>query len=386
METDREALTDGQLLDRFIADRDGDALGALVRRHAPMVWGVCRRALHNPHDAEDAVQATFLVLVRRAASVSPRGMVGNWLYGVALRTANKAAAIAARRRVREQQMTDFPEPADEDLALWEDVRPVLDRELGRLPDRYRAAVVLCDLEGLTRQEAARQLGLPEGTVASRLVRGRALLARRLMRYNLFVAAGSLAAAMARGVASAAPPPGLAEAAVTAGITGAVPPPVAALTEGVLRAMFISKLKTVAVLGLAGLALLAGAGFLAVLAVQEPARPDKERIRGTWTVEAVTDGGRERNPENPKMVITAEKLTIKSGDRVEAEGTYELDPTKTPRWIDITGKDRKVLGIYRLDGDKLTICLNEHADGDRPTKFASESGSPNDLLIVLRRDK
>ena len=162
------ALTDGDLLEGFVTRRDEAAFAALVRRHGPMVWGVCRRVVPSPQDAEDAFQATFLVLVRKAASVVPREMVANWLYGVAHQTALNARAGAARRRTRERQVTPMPEPASAQNDLWRDLRPVLDQELSRLPDKYRCAIVLCDLEGKTRKAAAQQLGCPEGTVAGRL--------------------------------------------------------------------------------------------------------------------------------------------------------------------------------------------------------------------------
>src|SRR5262245_42503422 len=141
-------LADGQLLGCFIEERDEAAFAALVRRHAAMVWGVCRRLLRNHQDAEDAFQATFLVLVRKATSIVPREMVGNWLYGVANQTALKVRAATARRGSRERQVTDMPEPTLEP-DLWDDLEAVLDRELSRLPDRYRAAIILCDLEGKT---------------------------------------------------------------------------------------------------------------------------------------------------------------------------------------------------------------------------------------------
>ena len=181
---DGAGLTDGQLLERFVSGREEAALEALVKRHSAMVWGVCCRILRNNHDAEDAFQTTFLVLVRKAASVVPKEMVGNWLYGVAHQTALNARATAARRRKRERQVTDMPEPATQCNNLWYDLQPLLDQELSRLPDKYRAAIVLCDLEGKTRKEAARQLGLVEGTLASRLARARTMLAKRLARHGL----------------------------------------------------------------------------------------------------------------------------------------------------------------------------------------------------------
>src|SRR6516164_2599734 len=134
---DGAGLGDGELLGCFLEHHDEAALAALVRRHGSMVWGVCRR-LRNHHDAEDAFQATFLVLVRKAASVLPRGMVANWLYGVAHRTALKARATVARRNERERQVATMPEPAGKEHDLWRDLHPMLDEELSRLPDKYRA--------------------------------------------------------------------------------------------------------------------------------------------------------------------------------------------------------------------------------------------------------
>ncbi|HEX5271227.1 MAG TPA: sigma-70 family RNA polymerase sigma factor, partial [Gemmataceae bacterium] len=149
---DGAGLTDGQLLGRFVEGRDEAAFAALVRRHGPMVWGVCHRLL-NHQDAEDAFQATFLVLVRKAASVAPRELVANWLYGVAHQAALHARRTAARRGARERQVTQMPDPAVTEPDPWDDLRPLLDAELSRLPDKYRAVVILCDLEGKTRKEA-----------------------------------------------------------------------------------------------------------------------------------------------------------------------------------------------------------------------------------------
>jgi RNA polymerase sigma factor (sigma-70 family) len=251
---DEAGLTDGQLLECFLNRRDEAAVTALVRRHGPMVWGVCRRLLRSYHDAEDAFQATFLVLVRKAGSVVPRELVANWLYGVAHQTAQKARANAAKRQQRESQVAQMPEPAVAEPGLWRDLRPVLDQELDRLPDKYRAAIVLCDLEGKTYKEAAHHLGVPEGTLSGRLTRGRALLARRLARHGLAVSGASLAAVLIQGEASASVPPTVVSSTVKAATalaagqaaTGLIPVPVVALTEGVLKTMLLTKLKIIAV--------------------------------------------------------------------------------------------------------------------------------------------
>jgi RNA polymerase sigma factor (sigma-70 family) len=211
------------------------------------VMGVCRRVLGNLHDAEDAFQATFLVLARKAASVRSREVVGHWLHGVAYRTALKARAAAARRRAREHQVKDMAQrdvPADDG---WRDLLPLLDQELARLPERYRVAVVLCDLEGVTRREAARRLNLPVGTLSSRLTRARQLLARRLSRFGLAVSGGALAGALSEKTAQAAVTGTLTAATTRAAMllvagraltAGAVPARVLALTEGVIKTMFL----------------------------------------------------------------------------------------------------------------------------------------------------
>jgi RNA polymerase sigma factor (sigma-70 family) len=141
---DGAGQTDGQLLEDYISRHDEAALAVLVHRHGPMVWGVCRRVLANHHDAEDAFQATFLVLVRRAASIASRELLANWLYGVAYQTAVKARATVAKRKVRERHVSEMPEPAVRKQDNWNDVQPLLDQELNHLPDSYRVVVVLCD--------------------------------------------------------------------------------------------------------------------------------------------------------------------------------------------------------------------------------------------------
>jgi len=244
-------LTDGQLLARFIEQRDQAAITALVQRHGPMVWGVCRRILRDHHNAEDAFQATFLVLVRKAVKVRQREKVANWLYGVAHQTAMKARAILAKRRTRERQGTTMPEQQAPKQDTWNDLQPLLDQELSRLSDKYRVAIVLCDLEGKTRKEAARQLRLPEGTVAGRLTRGRAMLAKRLGRHGLGVSGGALGAVLSQKAVSAGGPISVmcstieAASILAAGqvaATGATSVQVAALTEAVVQGMLLTKLK------------------------------------------------------------------------------------------------------------------------------------------------
>ena len=276
---DGAGLTDGQLLTLFIDQRDEAAFEALVRRHGPMIMGVCRRILRNPHDAEDAFQATFLVLVRKAACVVPREMVANWLYGVARTTARRANSLTAKRQTRERQVREMPEPEVVQPGLWQDLQTVLDQELSRLPDKYRVAIVLCDLEGKSHKEAARQLGWPQGTVSGRLVRGRKLLADRLARHSLAVSGGVLAGLLSPHAASASVPSSLVSstakaasmlAAGQAAVAGLISVRAAALMKGVVLTMLLNKLKTVTLAGMFA-ATVGGAGLVYRTQAGEPAQ-------------------------------------------------------------------------------------------------------------------
>jgi RNA polymerase sigma factor (sigma-70 family) len=249
------ALTDGQLLERFVLQGDEAAFELLVRRHGPMVLGVCRRVLGHVHDAEDAFQAVFLVLARKAASVRPRDLVANWLHGVAHRTALDTRARLCRRRNRERQVEHMPQPTVIPDLEGPELHRILDEELCKLPDKYRSPIVLCDLEGRSRKEAARQLHLVEGTLSSRLATARKALARRLTRRGLGQSAGVLAAALAGTAASAAVPAAMlhstvkAAALIAAGkaLADFVSAPVLAISQGVMKTMLLNKMKIVPVL-------------------------------------------------------------------------------------------------------------------------------------------
>ncbi|MCI0462294.1 MAG: RNA polymerase sigma factor, partial [Gemmataceae bacterium] len=160
------SLTDSELLERFLSRRDEAAFEVLVWRHGPMVLNVCRRIVHQEQDAEDAFQATFLALVRKASSIGKRTALGSWLYKVAYRAALAAKAAATRRARREKQGLDLAVVTSRHDPIWSDLRPVLDAEVNRLPEKYRVPFVLCYLEGLTVDETAQQLGWPRGTVAT----------------------------------------------------------------------------------------------------------------------------------------------------------------------------------------------------------------------------
>jgi RNA polymerase sigma factor (sigma-70 family) len=263
-----ESTPDRGLLERFVADRDEAAFEALVRRHGPMVLGVCRRVLRHPEDTEDAFQAALLVLARRAAAVRKSDSLGSWLHGVAYRVATNLRRDLARRHAREAVVADPPESAAAAEVSWQDVRVALDEELARLPERLQAPLVLCYLEGKTRDEAARELGWSVGTLRGRLERGRDLLRSRLTRRGLALSAALLGAALTHD-ASAAPPATLIGAAVKVA-AGAVPAQVAALAGGVLRTMFVAKVKTVTLLLFAVMALGTAGVVLHQAATAQPA--------------------------------------------------------------------------------------------------------------------
>jgi RNA polymerase sigma factor (sigma-70 family) len=329
-------MTDGELLDCFVTGRDEGAFAALVRRHAAMVWGVCRRVLPCHHDVEDAFQATFLVLVRKAASVTPRHMIANWLYGVAHQTALNARASAARRRARERQVTEMSEPASPEQDLWRDLQPLLDQELSRLPAKYRSAIVLCDLEGKTRKDAAGQFGVPEGTLSGWLTRGRAMLAKRLARHGLAVTGGALAAVLAPSALAAGVPVSAVSATIQAAslwaagqsAPGVISDPVAALTEGVLKTMLLKKLKLATVVFLMVSAAGMGAGGLihnahAAKPTTQAAPPAAER--------AADD--QPKAPKPPPARIAARQERNKPKFTISKETTHITGPLDNDGYVD-----------------------------------------------------
>jgi RNA polymerase sigma factor (sigma-70 family) len=424
-------LSDSRLLDRFMSQREEVVFEAIIQRHGPMVWGVCRRVLRDHHDAEDAFQATFLVLARKAASVMPREKLGNWLYGVAYQTAMKARATTSKRRAREKQVPDMPEPEGCREDHRGDLLPLLDQELSRLPENYRAPIVLCELQGKSHREAAEQLGCPVGTVSGRLSRARAMLAERLTRRGVTLAAGSLVVLLSQGSASASMPLPLVTSTTKAATkfaagqaaTGVVSAKVAALTEGVLKAMLMTKLKIatailmVVALGAAGLS---SSSLSRRAEASSPAKgieeakptmgevqargstdhrdgpgPEQEMktLEGTWAITDGSEGGQRATAEQKekglgRVVIKGDRMTVKPLHS-SGPGTtfmFSVDPSKSPKLIGLIPLNDKNeedenqmirLGIYELNGGTLTIC----AGADRPDNFEMEPGSKRDLLVL-----
>jgi RNA polymerase sigma factor (sigma-70 family) len=421
-------LTDGQLLECFVSRRETAALETLVQRHAPMVWNVCRRMLHNHHDAEDAFQATFLVLVRKAASIKPRDMVGNWLYGVAHLTAMKARATTAKRRARERQVVDMPEPAETERDWGRDLYPILDQQLSRLPDKYRVAIVLCDLEGKTRKEAARHLGCPEGTLAARLARGRGMLAKRLAANGLAVSGGMLAGLLSEQAASAGVPASVmastmkAVTLVAAGqtTTGVISANAVALLEGVLKTMLLNKLKVGTILllmvavvagGMVGLSRqtqAAGGADPPLVVSPKPIEvnqgntglsqplqqgPEDDRrpqanqeedrhdtLDGLWE-DIENKGGWLRFQGSTIQWHPAPAQLADLGKKQDIQAwTCRYNLTVTPMTIDIFHKDGTDHGIFVVERGALFIALGEKGKA-RPTSFQRDNQT---TLFVLRR--
>lgn len=268
------AWSDGRLLTSFIEAKDETAFEVLMRRHGRMVLSVCFRILSNRLDAQDACQATFLVLVQKANSIQPREIVGTWLFAVARRTAMHMRSQNARRWRREKQVASMPEaqpmpPSGNDDLL------ILDEEISCLPEKYRTAIILCEPEGRTHKQAANQIACPEGTLTTRLARGRKMLAKRLAKRGLILSVEALAVVLAQNMASAGLPPTLVSATVkaasvmAAGKTvagGLISAKVFALTQGAVKTMLLTKLKTMvavaAVVGTLGI----GIGTYSVSAI------------------------------------------------------------------------------------------------------------------------
>ena len=411
---DGASKTDGQLLASFIERKEESAFEAILHRHGAMVFGVCRRMIGNHHDAEDAFQATFLVLARRASSVKPRERLANWLHGVALRTAMKVRSMSTKTRSREQQVTQMPEPAAKQQDHWRDLQPLLDQELNGLPENYRLPILLCDLEGKTIKQATQQLGWRQGTFSSRLVRGRKLLSTRLANRGVVLSGSVLAAVVSQNAATAGVPTSLMSSTIKAAtVAGAVPAKVAILTEGVLKAMLMSKLKAIVVVVLAlgfmatgatgitcrtaeaqnekpqpgnGRTVITGAdSFQKPKAGSEPeAKTDKELLEGVWRVVSLAIDGKEvakdeleRVPN--KIVFAGDMATVYDGPGIKTKGTYRIDPAKKPKSLDVSSSEGKTVRlIYKLEGDTLTI--GESGGSNRPEDFTGKEVA----VTVLKR--
>jgi serpin B len=382
--------SDSQLLAAYAGGR-AEAFAELVQRHSGLVYNACRRILGDSPDAEDAFQATFLVLAKKAGSVGWRDSIAGWLHEVACRTAQKIRTSAARRKRREEQVASrCPEAAAQEPQA-DELRPILDVEVGRLPDKYRLPVVLCYLEGRTNEQAARLLRCPESTVRGRLSRARDLLRSRLANRGLMLSSALLGTLLEE-QASASAPGRLVEltlgaaAAFVAGSTAETNSAAASeLARGVLHDMAITKLKWMAAV-VALLALSIGTG-LSIAQSKDVAREtqsspeketpkaaaDEESIEGTWYVQSVE--GQDGLPRGPWRFTATQIITKKD------EFGYKLRKGEKHRQLDILDEKNTMLGIVQIQGGTMKLCIGK---GARPTEFTAAKGSGR-VLVVFQRE-
>jgi RNA polymerase sigma factor (sigma-70 family) len=338
--TGEGAGTDAQLLARYAESGDSDAFAVIVERHGTMVLGVCQRVLVNSHDAEDAFQAVFVVLARKAGTVCWRDSAGPWLHEVAHRIARRARARAGCRAAHERRAADMRPTDTRAEPAWADLRDVLDDELGRLPAKYRAPLLLCYVEGKSNEAAAAQLGWPAGTVKSRLSRGRELLRNRLARRGLALAAETLVLLVAQNAAASVPAAMTdtviqAASAVAAGhAVGGLTGPAAALAQGALRTMWLTKLRNIAAVTVMLVMVAGGAGWAMFHAwAADPATAAKQEISlpkdpKTVVLSMTVGGGRLRNASpDPFLQIMADGKVIRT-DRISgAKRESRLTPAE-----------------------------------------------------------
>lgn len=373
--------SDARLLERFARTGDEDAFAELVQRHGSMVLSVCRRVLTNHQDAEDAFQATFLVLARKADSQAWTETVGPWLHGVALRIALKARTARLRRAVRENQPQQPRRETNEEALL--DLRRALDEELERLPSRYRSPLVLCYLEGKTRDEAAEELGWSVGSVKGRLERGREVLKQRLLRRGLTLSGVLCAGFLDESTASASVPAPLAAAAVQASVQFASPvvpismlsPGIVQLAQGVLHTMLIEKLKTAFfTVALTGFLSLGGAWFYETSFAQERRdgeKPAAERREGDKpAAEKRRDGDKapevRRDGDKPNPEVRRDGDRPKEGEK-EDPNAFRLrdgDPVAVIKEIDVA-KGTIKLQVGREEGVQTFSLPNKELKVSNP---------------------
>jgi RNA polymerase sigma factor (sigma-70 family) len=396
-----EGATDAHLLECFLTHRDEAAFAALVQRHGRMVLAVCKRVLRHQQDAEDAFQATFLVLLRKAGSLEKRERLGNWLYGVAYRTALEAHSVNARRRSRESPTNPLPEPATAQAEPGGEWLPVLDRELIRLPEKYRVPVVLCELEGRPRHEVARMLAVPEGTLSSRLATARKKLAGRLRRHGITLSAVALAGVLGARAASATVPPSLMTA--TMGIVlgeATISAEVAALVEGVLKAMFLTKIKLTAVVLLLLAVSVTGFGVLTQQALADrlnptAALPGREDKKPDKTEQGPTVHGVVKAIDADKHTITVtvgvdkkketeeQTFTLASDVKVTLQDNLTKDqPPPAGKVADLTEGTGVAL---QLSVDKKSVvAISAHGPGLQGTVKSVDASK--DSLTIGTKDK
>jgi RNA polymerase sigma factor (sigma-70 family) len=365
------ALTDRQLLERFLANHDETAVEVLVRRYGSLVFGVCRRVLHDAHAAEDAFQATFLILLRKAHGLASYERLGGFLYRVAYRVALRARANETRRRQCEAQAARKLSPAEGRTPGPGDLIVALEEELQRLPERHRVPLVLCYLEGKTNEQAAEILGCPRGSISARLSQARERLRACLAHRGFVASATTLATLLAAAAAEAAPPlPLLANtvraalwfARPEAGAAGFVSSQAVALARGACHAMFVNKLKIAAALMLATVMLGTGATMLLKASPQssppitagEPSPPQGRPDRAEDPAEPLPQGA----------VARMGSTQLRHGDAV-----YFAAYSPDSKALVTAGKDRTVRLWDLATGQELRrFAWSEAAQASKAPRF------------------
>lgn len=378
-----ESASDADLLARFLATRDEHAFALIVRRHGPMVLGVCRRVTGHHHLAEDAFQAVFVVLAAKAGSVQPRAALPAWLYGVAYRTALRARTMSDRRRRRESQIETMPDPGHEPLNPVEaaDTIAVLDEEIARLPEHLRAAVVLCELQGASRHDAAKHLGIAEGTLSSRLATARKALAKRLHQRGLALSAAGLTAALGQ-AASASVPAVLTEKAVAAALAPQlIPAPVAVLSNGVLRMMLAQKLKAIPVAVVLVAAVVFAGGLLGSDVPGAPA-PTKTALALVEAPKADPPAEKKREGSNRLLVWKKERLVLMDAEGKNEEMAAEPDGKLFVKSGKISPDGTRFAILYQVGLDAVSRTAAQAIPPHRGLYVRSihETGPGTDLEI------
>jgi RNA polymerase sigma factor (sigma-70 family) len=394
---------DADLLRRFVARRDEAAFALLVQRYGPLVLGVCTRVLDHRQDAEDALQTTFLVLARKAKSITRRESVCGWIYRVAFRIALKARAARARRARHEAPLPDVPAPEETPAWVWRDLRPILDEEVSRLPRKYRLPFILCYLEGQTNAQAAATLHCPPGTVMSRLAWARERLRARLALRGVTLSTGVLAAVLTEQATASALPAMLAGPTIAnalrfaVGQAGEVAAHLAGPAEEFLRALFWTQVRRISVLVLALGGIVALSIWLAIggIGLVRPGNPkgvpppavvvpdDQARIQGTWLPERIEGGGQVLPPDGLKVAFSDNIFQLIPTNGQPLTLQFELNPTAQPPTIDLyEASGLFSRGIYRLEGDSLLIC---YARAERPRPRQLDGSAPRTILYQLKRE-
>ncbi len=395
--------SDQGLLKRYVDQRDETAFAALVQRYGPLVLGVCRRVLGHEQDSEDAFQATFLVLARKAGAINKGASMGGWLYRVAYRIARKLKGRQARRQRRERAASEFTAAEQTPAWVWQEVGVVLDEEVNRLPAKYRLPFVLCYLDGKTNEEAARQLACPVGTVASRLAWARERLRVRLTRRGITLSAALLAGGLAAHAGPVAPSGSLAQATIQTGLRFGAGRAITAesLPVQLAREYLRRGLRDKVLMGMAAIVVL-GVGIALVVPLLRPGRGngagpfdgqpaatsqgDLARFQGAWKVEELEYDGQKKPTGDARMVFTDHAGRLEVGGNPVMPLTFELIPSQQPKIINLVLKtpgDVPAQGIYAFDGDVLRICYSMGRT-PRPTEFVTHPNAP-EILYVLRRE-